>query len=272
MNKTHSRPGARTVAALLVAGLASLAVPAIIEAQPAEVGDRELAVVIVYSGGIELRPLLEYREAIVHVAGKDYDRRLVFEPGDRIDVGTYDAEGDALGDGAYSWQLELVPEDAAARDMRIAATHNGGEAPDAWPKQAGSFVILGGSVASSDLGEIGSGPERQESGLQPSTLGSRSFSRAEAPLDDDAAVGSLEGVEAEVQADAARQAPPLVAGLGRDGFERSDNAAQALGQSPEQLLAEQLQQLRQQPGKTPVPRRTTSSDGADGRPRTDEDQ
>jgi hypothetical protein len=256
--------------ALLVAGMVALAVPATVGAQGP--GEGELATVFVYSGSVELHPLRGYRQAVVKVGGGDYQRRLVFEPGDRIEIGTTDAEGAQLGDGVYGWELELLPDKATAHNLRIEASLNGGLAPEAWPKQSGSFRITGGLVDTPDLPETSGGPEYFESDLESSFQSSSSFGRAEAPLDDDAAVGSLEGVEAEVQAAAARQQPPAMVGLGRDDFERSDAAAQALGQSPEQLLRDQLQQLKRQPAKAAPERRTTSSDGADGRPRPDEDQ
>lgn len=272
MNRTHWLPGARALLALGIAGLASLALPPAATAQP-ELGDRDLASVTVFSGGVELRPLLDYREAIVTVAGNGFENRLVFEPGERIEIGTFDLEGEPLGDGVYRWELELLPDEAAAIEMRIEATLNGGTVPKPWPHQSGSFAILGGVVASTDLGEGGYEPER--SGLEPGSFGaaqsSASFSRVAAPLDDDAAVGSAEGVEAAVQAAAAREVPAAVPGLGREGFERSDAAAQGLGQSPEQLMTMQ-DQLPRQPAQAPAARRSTSNDGADGRPRPDEDQ
>jgi hypothetical protein len=108
--------------------------------------------------------------------------------------------GDVLPDGIYSWRLAFIPDAAMARELRAAAAQNGGEAPNAWLPQSGSFAIQDGSIVSPDVVEPHS---RREVGLSvagsaPSAAESRT--RRDRPSEDSDAIVHSGMCEAEVMA------------------------------------------------------------------------
>jgi hypothetical protein len=253
------------VALLFAAGVLSLAVPAVVGAQPAADGvDRTLAIATVYSGGVDIQPQYDYSydRAIVTVSGGEIVVRRVFEAGEAISVEARDLEGQLLPDGVYGWELELVPDTATARELKVAATENGGLAPAAWTRQAGSFAVSGGVVASADLPELGQESSRSEASASRLSRASAAsgFSRSDA-IDDDHSVGF--DLEAEAKAQAAASAAPVVPG-GATNFERSDAGALAMGGSLERPATA----IPVFPGEARPTPRSISPDGKDGRPRS----
>lgn len=257
------------MAALLVVGV--LAAPAVLSAAgPAVAGTT------VYSGGVDFLPNVQFRRATVTVSGNGKTFNQQFEAGDSLSIGVFDSSGQLLPDGVYKWQLDLIPDAATARELRIAASLNGGRAPNAWQPLSGTFAIVGGSMAIPEQGEAGSALVRASgstAGLQPgSGLSLRGFARAVASEDDDAAVGSRADVESEMRAAAARaesypgaQAFGLVQ-PGRTMPERTDAGALATGGSLESAF------VPRSPGNVfgaakPAPR-SIDPDGKNGRPRS----
>jgi hypothetical protein len=255
------------VAALLLAGLVFALPGAHAADRPA--GARELASATTYSGGVDFLPSVRYSQAILTVSGNGQTYRHELERGRQLSIGVFDPDGNLLADGTYSWQLQLVPTEAAAKRLRAAAAENGGRAPEPWAAQSGSFTIRGGFIADPAMAEA---QERTATahrrGAQSAALSASGFGGdRSAAQDDDAAVGSRAGVEAQVSAAARRQAP-VAASSGlvqadRAAQDRSDAFTAAIGRSLEPAAASDDNQLSAPP-RAPRPR----SDGSNGRPRS----
>lgn len=272
MTRIHARRGWRLTGALLIAGLAAAALSSPLGAQ----GPGELATVTVYPGGVDFRPNVSYSRAILTVSGNDRVFQRVLEAGEDLSIGFFDPEGQPLPEGVYVWQLELVADAETARELRIAATLNGGTAPEPWSALSGTFAILGGSVVPPDLSEPKPVRMTFSSGLPESSANLRfaaSSTQVRLPGEDnDAAVGSRKDVEGKARAALGRQASTAfvtsLASPGPSVHPRSDATALSLGRSPEHPVSVGIQQ----PARTqsaPASRRTKSADGADGRPRED---
>lgn len=151
MSKTHFRYGRNSAAVLFVAGLVSLAGPSALEAQrPAA---QEVAAVSAFPGGLDFLPQVGYSWAIITWSGGDRYFRQEFAAGESPFIGTFDLQGQPLPDGTYTWELELVPDRVAARDLMIAASKSGGLAPSTRSALSGSFAILNGAIVDSELVE-----------------------------------------------------------------------------------------------------------------------
>lgn len=269
MNQIRPRHVPRRPACLWVVGALLIALPAALLAQPEGAGvDQALATATVYSGGLAMQPdyAYSYSQAIVTLSGGEVFVTQTFEPGESISVELLDLQGEALPDGTYSWELQLIPDQAAARELRMAATEAGGEAPDAWTRQTGSLTILGGLAVSPDLTEFGG--DARGSGLEPQSrfgreVTSPSFARSAPVADDDASVGFRDEAEAEARAEAAK-ATPIGPPAGAMNFERSDEATLAAGQSlePTAMAPSGLS------GEAKPAPRSISPDGKNGRPRS----
>ena len=264
MTRNHLRTGALGAAVLIVAGLVPVGLPSALHAEgPAQ----ELVTATLYAGGVDFQPHVPFRRAVLTVSGNCQLYSRVFEAGERLSLGLLDPEGQPLAPGTYTWSLELVPDAATARELRIAATRNGGEAPAPWAPQPGSFTVFDGSIVDQGLEEAAPG-RGFNSGLSSSTALAGPLPATNAVAEDtDSAVGTRQGVEAESRAALARAKarPALVGGLqhpDRANFEREDATAQALGGSPEPTLDNQSP--AQSRSATPRPR----SDGSNGRPRS----
>ncbi len=233
-------------------------------AAPAASAEPELARATVFSGGVDIQPTQNFKQAFVSVSGNGVLIQRTLEAGADISISVFDLEGELLPDGRYTWRVELVPSDDIARQLRIEATQNEGVAPNAWQPETGTFTISGGVVASPDFAELSS--SRETTGLPssaPLQSGLQSgFARSEAAVDDDSAVGFRVGVE-----DAMRAAGPQdLVPTGRQLLERSDAGALALGASLEQPLAPLTQPVV--PGAAEAAPRSISPDGKNGRPRS----
>lgn len=261
---TGTQPGRwvlRASALLLVALL-----PAMAAAQPPD--GPPLASANVYSGGVDFRVQADFARAIVTISGGEILFERAFEADEQPSIEPFDLEGNLLPDGVYDWQLELIPGEKAARELRIEATMSEGAPPSGWVPLVGTFSIRGGLVAAPDVGEgPQNGPDRDSSGSFGSGLPSSGFKRAVPAQDDDAAVGLQSGFEEAVR-EALRQAEsaPAAGPEGRQLFERTDAGAAAMGGTLEPSL---------QPSKAPSMRgerapapRSISPDGKDGRPRS----
>ncbi len=125
MNRTCSRPRALGAsAALLAAGLACVLAPSAVTAQKSQ------------GGG-----------AVLTVSGQGALFQLTSGSGEAPpSIGTVDSEGNTLPDGTYTWQLEILPDARTARKLRIAASKNGGIAPEPLEPETGVFTILNGSI------------------------------------------------------------------------------------------------------------------------------
>lgn len=255
---------------LLAAALVCLIVPAPAEAQWSadESGSPEPAAVSVFSSGIDFAPTVSYRRAILTIAGGDTSIRNVFAAGERPTIELYDAEGNYLADGPYTWKLEFVPDAETAQALRVAASRNKGKAPGAWEPQTGSFAIVSGSIAAPDVAEAmalrtAEGSDaRLETHMARGSFGAASSGMA---LDSDAA-GASEGdarsaAAATAESGAARQA------LSRVGTGDTDGDAMALGRSLE-APAEAIQNFSSSRGGS-IAHRTTDPDGKNGRPTGD---
>lgn len=273
MKGTHVRGGALPLAALLVAGSASIALPAPIEAQrPARGGGTEVASASVYAGGVDFMPEVRYRQAIITVSGNGTSFRQVIKAGGDLSIGVFDPAGQLLPDGVYKWALELVPDAKAAEKLRAAAALNGGIAPEAWRPHTGTFAIHNGLVVAPDLVEPRPAPrpEAPVGAALPNAFGAPSAAWA-APADDDSAVGSRKGVEASMRA--ALQSQPQAAAAGKApldgaGLERSDAAAQAMGRPLERVaVPDSLNREAESPRRSIY---DNTENGFNGRPVSDD--
>ncbi len=268
VKRTHPRRGALPMAVLVIAGLASIALPT----GAAAAAPAELAATAVYSGGVDFRPNVDFGGATLTVSGNGRVFQQAFAAGDNISIGMFDPEGQPLADGVYSWQLDLLPDAATARELRRAASLTGGKPDGAWQALTGSFAIRGGVIADQRSAEAqqrtGSRPQSGlRSALTPSSLGS---SRGAAE-DDDTAVGSRSGAEEQINAAAARLRAPIAAGgallqADRAASEDTDATSVAFGQALEPAAALDENQLSAQSRRAPTPR--PRSDGSNGRPRS----
>lgn len=262
MNRTYLRAGTLGLAALLVAGL----VPAALHAQGAEQG---LAQTTIFAGGLAFQPTVEHSRAVVSVSGNGISFSRAFGPGESLTIGMFDAEGQPLADGTYSWSLELVPDESTARELRIAAIRNGGEAPDPWEALTGAFTVANGTIVDPEFGEPGSARAELDTGLTSSMApAAASFGTDAAAEDTDELVARRAGLEAESRTTMARaKGPAALAGgfqLGeRSGPEREDATALALGASPEPAAIQDNQPAARSQGLTASQPR---SDGSNGRP------
>ncbi len=251
---------AAVVALLVVVGL-----PTAAGAQRAGV---ERARVAVYTGGVDLVPEVAYKRAILTVAGNGQSHRYELAPGEPLSIGLFDPAGQLLADGAYRWELQLVPTERTAARLRAEAAQNDGRALEPWSAQSGSFTIRGGAIADPAVTEE-QVPRRAagSTAARPGTAASLGADRPAAD-DGDAAVGSRVGAEAQVNAAAARRTPAAAGGVllqgNRTVGDDGDATSAALGRSLEATAA--ANQLSSQSRGTLAPR--PRSDGSNGRPRS----
>ncbi len=276
MKRIHERRGRLPLAVLLAAGLAVTSPPAELAAQgPARGGGTQVASAAVFAGGVDLTPAVRYRQAIVTVSGNGVTFQQVYKPGESLSIGAFDPKGYVLADGVYTWELQLVPDAKAAEKLRASAARSGGIAPEAWQPATGTFAVVGGAVVGPDLVEPR--PARQavaaSAGMPAQDFVAPSGVR-EAGGDDDAAVGRSKGLEASLKAALRNQpqAPVAAGGPASTGeaFERSDDAARAMGRSLERRPAPELA-----PGEAPPAPRSifdNAEDGFNGRPTSEDNR
>ena len=239
MNRTLIRQSALAVGVLTLTALVSVVAPSSVAAQPSP--DVELAGVSVFHGGVDFRPNVSYRRAVVTVSGGGQTFKQTFDGSKGISIGSFDPEGSPLADGVYTWELELAPDARTARDLRIAASRNGGIAPGAWRPQSGTFTISSGSIASPD----GTEPEPPRLGLESGLsalpvdlVPQRSLSRVAVSEDSDRAV-EAGSVELEVRAaSAARGASEVNMNFAQGLSEDNDATAASMGGTLERPMNE----------------------------------
>jgi hypothetical protein len=262
----HLRLGVSAAATLLVAGAAALALPAPLEAQ----GPAERAAVSLYPSGVEFRPLVSSRGATLTVAGNGLTFEQAFERGERPSIGMFDAEGEPLPDGTYTWRLSLLPDAATARALRDAASRGEGLAGARWLAQTGTFTIRNGSIVDPGLREAQ--PSRLE-GADPgselhSDMGGMSSVAGAFAQDTDDVVGNRPGVEEQMRAANELQTATVSVGglqqLAGSHFERTDVTTLALGRSAEAPSTRHDRATTQASG-APSPRPAASANGANGR-------
>jgi len=230
-----------------------VAMALIIASAPADAAEQATAVT--HGGGVIFQPSVSFERALLRVNGNGHTVTREFSRWETPRLGLFDANGYPLPDGAYRWELQLVPSEAESKRLRVSAAKNGGRAPDAWRALSGSFAIRGGSIASPDLVE----PEATRSGTG-STLGADlvampSRARAEA-ADSDSAVasGAVERRGATVgDVHTTRAADAALAASGGVALEDADGAST-------------LERVAQAPETATNRKRTTSADGTNGRP------
>lgn len=269
MNRTHLRGVGLPMAALIIAGLMSFAQPTAAAAEAPVLADAT-----VYAGGVSFRPYVEFRRANITVSGNGQIYRQAFNAGEDLEIGMFDPQGNPLADGAYTWSLELVPDMATARELRISASANGGKAPDAWQVLTGTFTIARGAMAEPELAEAEPvRPGRTQTATGPGAVLRSGGLRGSGGTseDDDSRVGSQAGFEAQMNARSGQLAPARVSGgmqpPDRSASEDTDATSTAMGQTLEPSTASPDNQLsaRRNGPSAPRPR----SDGSNGRPRSD---
>jgi hypothetical protein len=240
-----------------------------------------LATITVSSAGIDFRPEVEYDRAILTVAGGDAVRRFEFAPGESPFLDVFAGGGDALADGTYGWELDLLPTQDQRRELMIAASKNGGVAPGARQAQNGSFTVVGGYIVDPELQEAqatgrggsapaGLGAETSESMVR----GQRAASDVSRVLDGDSGVcADVTGMtssrcEAETLSVLESLKKATVDPFGsmqqpRTGSGDSDSAMGAASGRTSDPIADMTE-------ATP-PQRTYDPEGANGRPRSEED-
>lgn len=247
--------------AVLAAALLSVAAPPT-EAQWTTAAEApEPAAVSASGGAIELFPSVNYRRAILTVSRGDTVITRVFSASERPSIDRFDLEGNVLADGSYQWELQLIPDAQTARELRLAASQNGGEAPGAWQRQSGSFAVQGGTFASPDAAEPGEDASA-ESGLTFETPTPRR-SGGPAGLDSDGAGLSEEEVRA-VEASAFAAAQPYGAGL------ESPVASYGDGDGSGTTEAKPMINATEAPASAAVPHRSVEPGGTNGRPEKEE--
>jgi hypothetical protein len=265
------------LAVILVAGVLAVVGPAVAR-EPA--GD--LATVTVSSTGVDFRPEVEYNRAILTVSGGGQVFRYEFSPGEEPFLDIFRPTGEPLADGVYNWELDLLPASEARATLMIAATKNDGEASDAREAQTGAFAVVDGYIADPELEEA-SGRRYADSagfgnpGSEALTLGNRSPSDLSSETDSDSgmcdriAASRSGSCEADVMDALASlgdpAADPFTSGLGKragNGDSDSEVAAGGAGEIRSQTSVETSE-------ATP-PRKTYDPEGANGRPRSEEDQ
>lgn len=246
------------VALLMAAGL-----PATAAAQSADV---QRARVAVYSGGVDLVPEVAYQRAILTVSGNGQSYRYDLAQGKPLSIGLFDPDGQLLVDGTYRWELQLVPTKQTAEKLRAEAAENNGRALRPWTAQSGSFTVRGGAIADPNLTEEQALNRLADSATaRPGLSAGTSLSA----VDSDATIGSREGVEAEVNAAAARATPRAALGgvlvqADRAAGDDADATSAALGRSLEATPTTDLISPQSRGAFAPRPR----SDGSNGRPRS----
>ena len=256
---------------VLTALLALAALPTALAAQRGGAQDR--AAVSVYAGGVDFRPSISYSQATLTVSGNGQTYSYHLAPGRRVSIGMFGPDGQFLDDGTYTWSLDFVPTAADATRLRAEAAENDGRALAPWTAQSGSFAIQGGVIADAGLVEAQQRTAAEtRDGASISDFGTSSFGTGrEAAQDDDGAVGSQAGVEAQVNATAGRQAPAASGGVllqpDRTARDDSDAISAAMGRSLERAAAANDNQFSAQSQGALAPR--PRSDGSNGRPRSD---
>ncbi len=247
---------ATVVALLVVVGLPTSA--------GAQRVDAERVRAAVYTGGVDLIPEVAYQRAILTVSGNGNSYRYELAAGEPLSIGLFDPAGQLLADGAYTWELQLVPTKQTADALRAEAAENDGRAFRPWSAQSGSFTIRGSAIADPAVTE-----EQALRRVADSAAARPGIAVASqlATADGDAAVGSRIGVEAQVNATAARRAPAASRGVLLLAANRAaddvDATSAALGRSLEPAAS--ANQPSQSGGAlAPRPR----SDGSNGRPRS----
>ena len=260
---------------LLAAALVLLAGPGLVDARGFDDSSPELALVTFYSNGIEFQTYVAFSEAVVSVSGGETTFRQLFAGGEYPSITGYDLEGELLADGSYSWELKMTPDAATARELRLAANENGGEAPNAWRPLAGTFTIRDGQFVSPDLVEEVAPVEDRESVSNGNVapVYADSFGASDRDSEDSDAVGASEDeVQAAAASASATATSPAAAGLqapDRGALDDSDREAELRGRSLEEQLAPAS--VPTDASRAPVPYRSIEPGGINGRPTGDED-
>lgn len=223
------------VTAVAAAAVIPLVSPALLDA---EERSRTLADVQVSSTGVDFVAAVDHGGAILRVSGGGEDHVFTFGPGESPWLSAFDAAGEPLADDVYTWELQLLPLPEDRAELMKAAAENDGLAPQALPRQSGSFAIAGGFLADPAEVEPSSPPQpRSRHDAEEHAAPLRDPREPRVQYDDDAA--TLAGlVEPEVAvtpapADAAaRDARPssadsdasaLARGVATAGDSTSDN-------------------------------------------------
>ncbi len=233
---------AALAALVLVAGP-----PATATGQDGAQTPEELARVAVYAGGVDFTPEVAYSRAILTVTGNGKSYRYELAPGEPLAVGMLAPDGEPLADGAYKWELRLVPTAAAAKRLRVAAA--AGQPVRPWPAQSGGFAIIGGRIADPALAEP-QGPAADRETFTGGPVAPNPSARTPAADLD----GSSATFAAAAPAPAANVAPTAASGL-------DDSDAVALARGPSAASTPRSDS----PSPPAVVRPDPSEDGANGR-------
>ncbi len=258
------RGAAATVA--LVAALIAVGMPAAADAQRG--GGEQLARVTVHANGVDFVPNVEFQKAILTVSGNGNTYREEIPAGRYPSIGIFDPDGQLLADGRYTWRLDLVPTAEIAAGLRAEAEDNGGEPLTRWTPQSGSFAIANGTFADPALSEATARRATRSAGVSETPFTAVSgFDRGPAS-DDDAAVGSREGYEAQVRAAASRPARQAATGalVGPDRVTNDSDAVAAADGGALERPAKSIDNEFQAQSRSSIAR--PRSDGSNGRPRS----
>jgi hypothetical protein len=229
-------------AAVLLATLAAIALPAEAAAQP---DPAPLAAPTVYAGGVDFLPNVSYSSAKITVSGPEMEYERTFAAGEPLSIDLFDPEGQLLADGTYSWRLALTPAEREARELRRAVRQDGGVAPDPWLPVTGTFAIRNGLIVDPSLVEAR--PARPavagDTAALPMELATASSTTTLAE-DSDEAVTAGRSVETRGAVDDGAASP---APAGRTILERTDAGAALVAPASPELIEETQPAVRSYP-------------------------
>jgi hypothetical protein len=127
-------------------------------------GGAALASVQVSSGALSITPRGDYERLVLTVSGPgNFNLRREFDRGQSPYLPLFDANGAALADGPYTYELQAVPVLEPGLRAQLRAAHEAADlaaearlaarVPRAPEAQVGSFTIAGGQVIPGDLRE-----------------------------------------------------------------------------------------------------------------------
>lgn len=272
----HSLRHGTALVAIFVAGSLAMAVP--IAAQE-ETG--QLAAVNSSSAGVDFRPAVEFERAILTLSKDGEVSRYEFSPGEDPFLGVFDPAGEVLADGLYFWELQLLPSRDARAALMTATTENGGHTPGVRERQTGTFAIVDGYIADPDQAEAGAGrADKVDLGLAADgslALGERSADDLSADTDADSGMCATTARRRSPSCEA-----ELMDALASLGDPKADPIMSAIetrptsGDSDSDVTAGRATELLFEPStdkaEATPPRRIYDPEGANGRPRSEEDQ
>ncbi len=134
----------------------------------AQAPGQEVATMAASPGAVTWAPRVSYEKMTLTVAGNGRVMSSVFSRGESPVFSAVDAEGYALPDGTYNWEIRVTPEllrldTSAFSNGKVSADGRQVEAASA-PRgqiQSGVFTIVNGALVDSSLVEPESAPTRE---------------------------------------------------------------------------------------------------------------